>query len=267
MADDIDAAFQKLTEAVFKFTDEVEWKTVTKMFKKARMIIKGSTDDFYNTLASRFMGVDKSPSELGVKWDPLTQKWFRYKHFVWAGRPRRKSKKRKDLRKQFREGTFGGGEQFYFGIGPQTRIRGKAAGARRPHLKNVITGLSVDDTLGTPIVTMVDEEGETSDFILTQNHENAVPRVRGRHTGKFLPTEDLSLWAILEVKLAPNLGDGSMKQKVYRFLGMLGGENEFIGQKIGALEYRRPLFRPYYVWYMKKIADKLEKKLMKGLPS
>lgn len=268
MSGDIDAAFDQLSETIFKFTEEVEWKTVTKLFKKARRLIEGSTDDFYKELTSRFMKIDGSPKELNVKWDPLTQKWFRYKHWVWEGRPRKKGKRYKKMQSEIKQGKFTGGEQFYYGIGPQTRIKGRSAGpGRRPHLIDVISKKKVEETLGLPIVTLVDEEGDTSDFILTQNHANAVPRVRGRHTGQFINTQDLSLWAILEVKLAPNLGDGSdVKQKAYRFLGMLA-DNDFIGQKIGALEARRPLFKPYFAWYMKQRADKLKQKLMKGLPS
>lgn len=267
MADDIDAAFERLTKTVFKFADEVEWKTVTKLYRKAKRIVVGSTDDFYSQLASRFMKIDTSPKELGVSWSPLTKKWYRYKHWVWAGRPRKKSRLRKKMKAEMFAGTFSGGEQYYFGIGPQTRIHGRAAGGRRPHLNNVISKQSVENTLGNPIITLVDEEGDTSDFILTQHSANTVPRVRGRHTGKFVDTSDLSLWAILEVKLAPNLGEGTVKQKAQQFVSMLAGGDEFTAKKIGALESRRPLFRPYYVWYMQQRADKLAKKLMKDLPS
>ena len=240
--DNLDKIFSELELDILSYSAEQSLTEAGEIFKKVRKHSKNLSTDFYTILTSRFMDVNSQPAELEkVSWDDLSDRWRMYKQYVLGGGNRKTNPKpNKGSRNAMR---------FYYGISPYRKPFG-------PHLKDVLSGMSVVDTLGTPQVNM--KGGSTLGGVrLTSNGLNRLPRARDSR-GRYVKTGALFMDLEIEVYLTPKLLGRSTKQ----LLNMLAGdEDSRFAKKLRGLERQRPLFRPYALWYLDQKREQLIKKV------
>ena len=240
--DNLDKIFSELELDILSYSVEQSLKEAGEIFKKVRKFAKDANNDFYTILTSRFMDVNSKPAELEkVSWDSLSGRWQKYKQYVLGGGNRKTgSNPGKGSR---------GAQRFYYGISPQRKPFG-------PHLKDVLSGMSAADTLGTPEVNM--KGGSSLGGVrLTSNGFNRMPRARDSR-GRYIKAGALFMDLEIEVYLTPKLLGRSTKQ----ILNMLAGADDSrFAKKLRGLERQRPLFRPYVLWYLENKRQQLIKKV------
>jgi hypothetical protein len=146
-----------------------------------------------------------------------------------------------------------GSDRFYFGISPLLKKRKN----RRPNLKSLIAVLDVESTLGKPQVIM--NQSSEGAVKLRQGAPNSVPRVVNTKSGRYANTKDLRMEVEIEAYLTPKL----TRQKNYSFIEAMSSGNKTLGGIMGKLEQRRPLFRPYLIWYVDQKAQKIARRILR----
>lgn len=237
--DDLDKIFEEVELDILSHTADQALNEAQDIFKKARRFAKNASKDFFTLLSSRFMDVNSKPAELKkVSWEDLSQRWVKYKQYVLAGGNRKTNPKPDRGSKN--------DQRFYFGISPYRKPFG-------PHLRDVIAGMSVEEILGTPEVTMFG--GSTAGNVrLTSNGSNRMPRARDAR-GRYVKASGLFMDLEIEVYLTPKLRARSTAELLNSLAG--GRENSRFAKKLRGLERMRPLFRPYTVWYLNQKSQQL----------
>jgi hypothetical protein len=255
--DPIERVFKEIELNVFETVQDAPFRESVRIFRRVRRMVDNSTEDFYRTLTSRFMDVNKAPQELGVAWPRLTARWRNYKTYVMAGLNRTRSKKAKgqkrQLRRELNSSSSAGSDRFYFGISPMVKSKKR----RRPNLKSLIAVLNVEETLGKPQIVMT-QSGE-SNVQLRQGAPNSVPRVVNARGNRFVDTKNLQMEVEIEAYLTPKLKG----KRTYSFIEAMALGNENLGEIMGAIEKRRPLFRPYLIWYVDQKAQKIARRVLR----